>query len=137
MKSFTATDVRRKTRTALFILTLCVFVSEGAAGFAANIHATDGVAKDGEAEVTLTLSADGFAPAQVTRPAGRFMLSVDNRTDVKALTLRLSDAGGTVVREIKVREGALDWSEEINLAAGQYTLMEASHSQWVCQLTIQ
>jgi hypothetical protein len=88
-------------------------------------------------EVTLLLRATGFEPAQVTRPAGRFLLSVDNRSGVEELTFEITRADGTKVREIKVLKGNVDWSEEINLIAGQYTLNEAAHPAWVCSITAQ
>jgi hypothetical protein len=89
-----------------------------------------------EDEVTLTVTNDGFAPAQLTRPAGRFMLAVDNRSDAAELTLRLNGESGGLLREFKVPASALDWSEAVDLTAGQYTLVEVSHPHWVCRIII-
>ncbi len=135
--SVAISGARLKTSAALFLFTLCVIAGALTAGYAASFRTAGRAAHDGEDEVTLTLTADGFAPVQLTRPAGRFMLSVENRTDAKALTLKLSDGGGAVVREIRVRENTTDWSEELNLTAGQYTLAEETHPQRACQMTIQ
>lgn len=45
-------------------------------------------------EITLTLRADGFDPGEVVRPAGRFMLSVDNRSGAEKVTLTLKRGNG-------------------------------------------
>ncbi len=83
-------------------------------------------------EVVLTLKPEGFIPAEVTRGPGQFQLSVDNRSGVEELTLRLKRADGTQLREIRVARGGGDWSEVLDLQVGNYTLSEANHSNWVC-----
>lgn len=88
-------------------------------------------------ELTLTLRPEGFTPAEVTRAAGRFQLSVDNRTESnEELVFRLSREGGESVREMRAPRGTVDWSEIINITPGSYTLTETSHTKWVCRLTI-
>jgi hypothetical protein len=87
-------------------------------------------------EVTLTLRSDGFDPAEVMRPAGRFMLSVDNRSGVDAVTLILRRGNGSKVVEIKVLNGHGDWGESIELQPGRYTLIEADHPSWKCDFLI-
>lgn len=85
-------------------------------------------------EVTLTLHDSGFTPAAVTRPAGPFQLSVDNRSGSDDLTLVLKGSDEVVIREMRVRSG--DWSELLDLTAGTYTLSEANHINWVCQIIV-
>ena len=87
-------------------------------------------------EVTLTLHPDGFNPTEVVRPAGRFMLSVDNRSGVEKVTLILKRGNGRKVIEIKVLNGNGDWSELIELLPGRYTLTEADHPSWKCDFLI-
>ena len=87
-------------------------------------------------EVTLTISADGFDPPEVIRPAGRFMLSVDNRSGADELTLTLRRGNGNKVLEIKVPGQKGDWSEVIDLQPGRYTLSEAGHPGWKCDFRI-
>lgn len=100
-------------------------------------HASGAVAAQAPDEVTLTITNDGFAPAELTRTAGRFMLSVDNRSNAAALSLRVNNEDGSLVRDFKVPANTLDWSEAIELPAGHYTLTEAEHPQWVCRITVQ
>ena len=87
-------------------------------------------------EVVLTLTAEGFTPAAVTRDPGRFQLSVDNRSGVDDLTLHLKRSDGTQLREMRVAGGGGDWSEVFDLTQGNYTLSEANHSNWVCAFII-
>lgn len=87
-------------------------------------------------EVVLTLKPEGFIPSEITRGAGRFQLSVDNRSGVEELTLQLKGADGTQLREMRVAGGGGDWSEVFELTPGSYILSEANHSSWVCQITV-
>ncbi|MEN3325327.1 MAG: hypothetical protein V7638_134 [Acidobacteriota bacterium] len=87
-------------------------------------------------ELSLTLSAKGFSPAELTAAGKRFLLSVDNRTDLKEVVLRLSDKHGNQVREIRVPGGPGDWSELFDLKSGKYVLSEANHSQWSCSIVV-
>lgn len=87
-------------------------------------------------EFSLTLNQKGFAPAELIPSGRRFLLSVDNRSDVKALALKLSDKNGNVVREIRVPDGAGDWAELFELKSGKYVLSEANHAAWSCSITI-
>jgi len=93
--------------------------------------------QDQPEEVTLTLKNGGFKPDKITRQAGRFQFTVDNRSRAEELVLRLDQEDGTRVREIRVTRNAVDWSEELDLSPGVYLLTEASHERWVCRFVIQ
>ena len=81
------------------------------------------------------LTAKGFEPAEITRPAGKFLLGVTNRTGLPELSLRLihesrrSVDGKRLGREIS-------WRRVLDLPPGRYALREASHPDWVCRITI-
>lgn len=87
-------------------------------------------------EVTLRLNADGFVPAELTRGAGPFQLSIDNRSGVEELTLILSRSNGTQVRELRIPRGGGDWSEVLDLEVGRYALTVADHTNLVCFINI-
>lgn len=92
--------------------------------------------RDSIEEMSLMLTSKGFAPAEV-RPYGKkFLLSLDNRTDVKELTLRMARSDGVQIREIRVPGGAGDWSELFELQAGNYTFSEVDHPNWICKFVI-
>jgi hypothetical protein len=88
----------------------------------------------GEAEL-LRLTTKGFEPAEITRPAGKFLLGVTNRTGLPELSLLLinenlrSVGGKRLGRE-------MSWRRVLDLPPGQYALGEASHPDWVCRITI-
>jgi hypothetical protein len=50
--------------------------------------------------------------------------------------LALKDASGNSVLSVPVITNRYDWQEVVALSAGQYTLSEASHANWVCRITI-
>lgn len=84
----------------------------------------------------ITITPIGFDPAEVTRPAGRFILAVDNRSGLEEVTLVLRDEGGQELLRERVPRETLDWSSTVNLAPGSYLLSEADHPAWGCRLTL-
>jgi hypothetical protein len=88
-----------------------------------------------EAEI-ITIRPNGFEPSEITRPKGRFILAVDNRSGVEEVTLRLDRETGNREREVRVHRKKLDWREVFDLNPGRYTLTEANHPNWVCHITI-
>lgn len=144
-----AEDARQAAIRRVGVLALLAVLAAGAAASAASVMSPsmDGLgappagvaaARGQEVEeLTLTLRPEGFTPAEVTRAAGRYQLSVDNCTELKEeFAFRLSRDGGSLVREMRVERGTVDWSELIDLTAGSYTLTETRHTEWVCRLTI-
>lgn len=87
--------------------------------------------------VVVTMTADGFAPSEVTLAAGSFNLEVLNQSGADGLTLKLMRDSGEVVGEFIIPQGAQQWSQEVNLAAGGYTLVEATHPAWLFHITAQ
>jgi hypothetical protein len=88
-----------------------------------------------EAEI-VTIRRSGFEPLQITRPAGRFLLVVDNRSELEEVDLRLDRRAGERQHQVRVRREALDWSEMFDLPPGHYVLTEATHPEWTCDITI-
>jgi len=87
-------------------------------------------------ELSLTLTSSGFAPAELRPHGKKFLLSLDNRTDVKELVLRMSRNDRGQIREIQVPGGSGDWSELFELEAGDYTFSEVNHANWLCTIII-
>lgn len=88
-----------------------------------------------ETEV-VTLKPFGFEPGEITRPQGRFILKVNNRSGLEEMHVRLQREAGQSEREAKVHRKRLDWSDELNLPPGRYVLRVADHPQWACRITI-
>ena len=86
-------------------------------------------------EVLIQLGPDGFSPSAVQHAAGTFAIAVENSAISGEYTLRLKAADGSVVKDVQVQKGSAAWT--ITLAAGEYTLTETSHAQWLCRITVQ
>jgi hypothetical protein len=84
----------------------------------------------------VTLGPRGFEPRQLVRPAGRFLLALDNRTRLQLITIRLDAEQGGRLREIAMRRGKLKWRQLLDLPPGRYLLTEAGRPGWVCTITL-
>ena len=87
-------------------------------------------------EISLTLNASGFSPAEVRPQSGRFLLSIDNRSGASDLVFRLTRADGTLVREFRMLGAGGDLSEAFDLAQSTYRLNETNHSSWTCTIIV-
>lgn len=88
-----------------------------------------------EAE-TITLGSSGFEPAEIRRPAGRFLLALDKLSDVDQATVRLESEGGQVLQEVTLERSQRRWRKVVDLTAGVYLLTVAGHPEWRCQIFI-
>ncbi len=86
----------------------------------------------------ITLRPTGFEPAEITRPAGRFLLAVNDRSGKESVTLLLVRATGDLLNEARMRDRPRkhEWRQVVNLPAGRYELREALHPEWRCQITL-
>lgn len=90
---------------------------------------------DFESEL-LTITSHGFEPQEIIRPQGRILLMFENRTSLRAVTVRISTEGGERLREVSLPLEQPDWSDIVDLPAGHYQLTEVDHPRWTCQVTI-
>lgn len=160
-KKFTEKSVRRYVSTILLILLLCcaatvlvvrayhVGKGNGAAIRSAGSTTTlveplkspSAVVREPqkteriEAEV-ITIHPTGFEPREITRPAGLFLLAVENRSGLQIVQLRLDDAAGPRLRDVQMPTKTHDWRDGLDLAPGKYALTEAYHPEWLCSITI-
>jgi hypothetical protein len=84
----------------------------------------------------VTIRLDGFEPKQISRPQGKFILVVDNRSGVDAVSLSLSVDSGQLLHQVTVPKETLDWAQGLDLPPGRYLLRETNTADWVCELTI-
>lgn len=84
----------------------------------------------------VTVLPYGFEPEQITRPAGPFLLAVDNRAGTDGLSLRLLANNNQLVLAQPIYQGRPGAQKEINLAPGTYLLAEENHPEWSCVITI-
>jgi len=90
---------------------------------------------DFESEI-ITVTPHGFEPRALTRPAGRFLLLIDNRSGLPEFSPALSLLGGIQVRTMQIPREQPNWSDIVDLPPGTYVLTEANHSRWLCRITI-
>ena len=84
----------------------------------------------------ISVGPDGFQPAGLTRPSGRFLLGINNRSGVEELTFQLIRDDGTLMQEARVNRKQPNWRRLVNLPAGTYRLTEVSHAEWVSRIVI-
>lgn len=84
----------------------------------------------------LTIRPTGFDPVEITRPAGRFVIAVNNLSGVDELDLHLEGEAGARQHEVRMSRGRLASKKLVNLPPGKYLLKEANHADWVCSITI-
>jgi hypothetical protein len=88
-----------------------------------------------EAEL-ITLHPTGFEPAEITRPAGPFILAFQNRSGLEQLMLRIDKSSGPRMREVQIHWERSDWNDIVELPVGSYTVTEANNPDWGLRLTI-
>lgn len=88
-----------------------------------------------EAE-TITLNSGGFEPAEIRRPAGRFLLAVNDLSGLDGITLRLEGEGGQALQEVSLSRRRQKWRKVVDLTAGAYALTVAGRPEWRCQIFI-
>ncbi len=86
----------------------------------------------------ITLRPTGFEPAEITRPAGRFLLAVNDRSGRESVTLLLHRSPGDLLNEVRMRDQRrkYEWRQVMNLPSGRYVLTELGRPDWVCRITL-
>lgn len=98
---------------------------------------TQGQRPDAEVEAELvTAMPTGFEPGEITRPAGRFLLAVDNASGLNELSLYIERETGLRENVTLSRRGKLRWREIIDLPPGRYILRAANDNRWRCNITL-
>lgn len=84
----------------------------------------------------ISVGQQGFQPEMITRPSGRFLLGINNRSGVEELTVQLIREDGTLMQEARVNRKQPNWRSIVNLPAGAYRLTETSNPEWVCRIVL-
>ena len=84
----------------------------------------------------ISVGPDGFQPASLTRPSGRFLLAINNRSGLEELSLQLSREDGKLMQQARVNRKQPSWRSVVNLPAGTYRLTETSNPDWICTIVI-
>ncbi|MDX6501078.1 MAG: hypothetical protein QOG23_4338 [Blastocatellia bacterium] len=131
------------TLVVLALTTVALIVRRDVRGASAKPEAAAALTPNGSqarsnesAEVEqIDLRLSGFEPSEITRPSGRFLLGVNNRTGLTELSLTLvHESGRSAVSKRLSR--VKTWREVLDLHPGRYVLREATHRDWLCRITI-
>jgi Cu/Ag efflux pump CusA len=126
-------DQRMKTKAVL--TAVAVLLAVIAAVRFGSVSVSSQPDTQGRDEVRIELTSNGFAPSEVQHAPGTFAIAVENNTLPGEYTLRLKAEDGTLLSELHVQKGSSAWS--VSLQSGRYTLTEAGHSQWLCNIVVQ
>ena len=88
-----------------------------------------------EAEL-ITILPTGFEPSEIRRPAGKFLLAIDNRSGLPEIKLSLVRVAGRSAQELSIRRERPDLRKVVELEPGAYLLTEANHPDWIGRLII-
>jgi hypothetical protein len=105
-------------------------------------HASSAIVFQGDSSASgvgaehITLRRTGFEPNDITRPAGRFLLAVDNVTGMGQMSFRLLRETGNAVLDMPSKPNKFRLRQIIDLPPGRYFLVEVDHPEWVCRFTI-
>jgi hypothetical protein len=87
----------------------------------------------------VTITRFGFEPPSITRPKGRFILSVENRSRLNAsarLGTEVNGALDSALKTIPLPHDHPDFHDVFDLVPGSYILVEDAHPAWKCKITI-
>ena len=84
----------------------------------------------------ITVTPHGFEPQEITRPAGAFLLFIEDRSGFKQVSPQLTRLAGFRVLNLTISREQPDWSDVLNLQPGTYLLTDSDHPTWLCRVTI-
>jgi len=84
----------------------------------------------------ITVYSTGFEPREIKRPAGKFLLDVDNRSELDDLELYLDRQDAGREKSARMRKTAPELRLELDLSPGVYLLREVNHPNWICRIRI-
>jgi len=74
--------------------------------------------------IRFVISRYGIEPAELTIPAGKYFVAVDNNLDLNEMDLDIDRVNGPRVKNGKTRKGQLKFRDFIDFPPGQYVLSE-------------
>lgn len=90
----------------------------------------------------ITVGPNGFEPALIKRPAGPFILVIQNRsgTDLGPLLLETEESGRPTpanrIASARIDRERLDYSEMLELPSGNYRLRQSENTAWSFRISL-
>jgi ABC-type amino acid transport substrate-binding protein len=97
--------------------------------------ATDVQPQSGDA--TVTLRGTGFEPFELVHVPGQFNLKINNQSGAEQLTLRLYKRNQREAEmDVTLSNANAELTVPLNLAAGDYSLIEANNPAWLLYVKV-
>jgi hypothetical protein len=86
----------------------------------------------------ISLRPTGFEPPVITRPAGRFLLAINDRSGDSDTQITFARETGERLHTIRMRDTARkhEWRKVIDVPPGRYVISEANHPEWTCSIVL-
>jgi hypothetical protein len=127
--------MRAKIEGSLLWRTIALFAL--LAALLVSLSTTTGAQSNPSSQLTITINSQGITPASATVSAGIVHLSIENKSNLETLKVRVTREGGALLREINVSSKDEERATELDLASGQYVISEASNTSWASRVTAQ
>ena len=108
-----------------------------------SIAPAGGVQAPDDTQVKLvTLTPRGFEPNEILVSQKRFVLAIDNRSQLDMVSVQFSQLTGNPaapLNQLQVMQMArarVNANTQFELPPGNYVLTEANHPNWVCAVTV-
>ena len=84
----------------------------------------------------LTIRPEGFLPTEITVPAERYFVVIQNLTGLEQFAIRVERENGERLQEVRVERFRRKWKGSIELRPGRYVISEQDHPDWKCVITV-
>lgn len=90
----------------------------------------------------VTLTPGGFEPDELLVSQKRFVLAIDNRSQLDTVSIRFSHVTGNpgaplnLLQQLQMPRAKVNANTAFELPPGNYLLTEANHLGWVCEITV-
>lgn len=78
----------------------------------------------------------GIEPADLTLPAGRYLVAIDNDSGFNAVDVKIDKEGGSRLGNAQLPSGRRKWREFVDFTPGRHVLTDPTDTKRVCRLTI-
>jgi hypothetical protein len=85
---------------------------------------------------TVSITPNGFEPSELRRPAGSFLLAVNNHGRPAEFSFEIYRVNGQRAHEIRGKKGQQRQRRILDLPPGEYVLKEVSHPDWGCKILV-
>jgi hypothetical protein len=86
--------------------------------------------------VYFRITSLGIEPTELTLPAGRYLVAIDNDSGFNALDVMIDKEGGPRLGNAQLPSGRRKWREFVDFTPGRHILTDPNDTKRVCRLTI-